>query len=219
MFELKQAVDAEETDAGGKKKQKSKKPKGNALRLAARSLFRGESDLGPKFRKLRARRGAPKAIRRGAPKAIKGTARYLGCLVHRILTHGQAWVDRGTSRFQRLGEPSGGKTLAIANTRCAHSDTPWRHNCPSHRASRVVRRESEFDVSRFCSYPKKMAAWGPTRSFRPNRLDGFDRSLAVGAVANVLSRYSIETQPELRVEPILFPVYSCDCWPVHTLVQ
>ena len=100
MFELKQAVDAEETDAGGKKKQKSKKPKGNALRLAARSLFRGESDLGPKFRKLRARRGAPKAIRRGAPKAIKGTARYLGCLVHRILTHGQAWVDRGTTNFE-----------------------------------------------------------------------------------------------------------------------
>ena len=65
---------------------------GNALRLAARSLFRSESYLGARFRKLRARRGAP--------KAIKGMARYMGCLVYRILTHGQAWVDRGTKHFE-----------------------------------------------------------------------------------------------------------------------
>ena len=65
---------------------------GNALRLAARSLFRSESYLGARFRRLRARRGAP--------KAIKGMARYMGCLVYRILTHGQAWVDRGTKHFE-----------------------------------------------------------------------------------------------------------------------
>jgi transposase len=65
---------------------------GNALRMAANSLFRSESYLGAKFRKLRARRGAP--------KAIKGMARYLGCIVHRILTHGQAWVDRGAKEFE-----------------------------------------------------------------------------------------------------------------------
>lgn len=65
---------------------------GNALRLAANSLFRSESYLGAKFRKLRARRGAP--------KAIKGMARYMGCLVYRILTHGEAWVDRGTKHFE-----------------------------------------------------------------------------------------------------------------------
>jgi transposase len=66
---------------------------GNALRLAANSLYRSESYLGARFRKLRARRGAP--------KAIKGMARYLGCLVYRILTHGQAWVDRGTKDFEQ----------------------------------------------------------------------------------------------------------------------
>ena len=65
---------------------------GNALRLAVNSLFRSESYLGAKFRKLRARRGAP--------KAIKGMARYLGCLVYRILTLGQEWVDRGTKNFE-----------------------------------------------------------------------------------------------------------------------
>ena len=65
---------------------------GMALRLAALSLFRSESYLGAKFRKLRARRGAP--------KAIKAMARYLGCLVYRILTHGQAWVDKGVKVFE-----------------------------------------------------------------------------------------------------------------------
>jgi len=66
---------------------------GTALRLAANTLYRSESYLGAKFRKLRARRGAP--------KAIKGMARYLGCLVYRILTHGQEWVDRGTKNFEQ----------------------------------------------------------------------------------------------------------------------
>ncbi|MFN0100544.1 MAG: IS110 family transposase [Bryobacteraceae bacterium] len=66
---------------------------GTALRLAANALFRSESYLGARFRKLRARRGAP--------KAIKGMARYLGCLVYRILTHGPEWVDRGTKDFEQ----------------------------------------------------------------------------------------------------------------------
>ena len=65
---------------------------GDALRMAASTLLRSESYLGARFRKLRARRGAP--------KAIKAMARYLGCLVHRILTHGQAWIDQGTKAFE-----------------------------------------------------------------------------------------------------------------------
>ena len=82
--------------SGGKVlRQKSKRVNnrvGHALRVAANSLFRSESYLGAKFRKLRARRGAP--------KAIKGMARHLGCLVYRILTLGQEWVDRGTKDFE-----------------------------------------------------------------------------------------------------------------------
>ena len=66
---------------------------GNALRMAANSLHRSESYLGARFRKLKSRRGAA--------KAIKGTARYLGCLVYRVLTHGQEWVDRGTKEFEQ----------------------------------------------------------------------------------------------------------------------
>ena len=82
--------------SGGKViRHKSKRVKnrvGNALRMAANALHHSESYLGARFRKLKARRGAP--------KAIKGMARYLGCLVHRLLTHGQAWVDRGTREFE-----------------------------------------------------------------------------------------------------------------------
>ena len=82
--------------SGGKViRHRSKRVKnrvGNALRMAANSLHRSESYLGARFRKLKGRRGAP--------KAIKGMARYLGCLVHRILTHGQEWVDRGTKEFE-----------------------------------------------------------------------------------------------------------------------
>ena len=82
--------------SGGKViRHRSKRVKnrvGNALRMAANALHRSESYLGARFRKLKARRGAP--------KAIKGMARYLGCLVHRLLTHGQAWVDRGVKEFE-----------------------------------------------------------------------------------------------------------------------
>ena len=66
---------------------------GGALRLAAISLLRSESYLGAKFRKLRARRGTP--------KAIKAMARYLGCLIYRMLTHGQEWWIRGSKRSRK----------------------------------------------------------------------------------------------------------------------
>ena len=38
--------------------------------------------------------------RLGSPKAIKAMARYLACLVYRMFTHGQAWVDRGARQFE-----------------------------------------------------------------------------------------------------------------------
>jgi transposase len=90
--------------SGGKViRHRSKRVKnrvGNALRMAANSLHRSESYLGARFRKLKARRGAPKAIKGMARLAQELKAHYLGCLVHRILTHGQEWVDRGTREFE-----------------------------------------------------------------------------------------------------------------------
>ena len=63
-----------------------------ALRTAASTLLFSDSYLGARFRSLR--------TRRGAPKAIKAMARYLACLIHRMFTRGQAWVDRGAREFE-----------------------------------------------------------------------------------------------------------------------
>jgi transposase len=60
--------------------------------MAASSLIRSQSYLGARYRSLR--------TRLGAPNAIKAMARYLACLVYRMFTNGQAWVDRGAQEFE-----------------------------------------------------------------------------------------------------------------------
>ena len=64
----------------------------SALRMSAETLSRSESYLGARYRKLRGRMD-------GA-KAVKAMARYLACLVYRVLTKGQAYVDRGEKYFE-----------------------------------------------------------------------------------------------------------------------
>jgi transposase len=82
--------------SGGKVlKQGTRKVKNRvatALRTAANTLLHSDSYLGARFRSLQ--------TRRGAPKAIKAMARYLACLIYRMFTHGQAWVDRGAKDFE-----------------------------------------------------------------------------------------------------------------------
>jgi hypothetical protein len=63
-----------------------------ALRGAANSLLHSDSYLGARFRSLR--------TRRGAPKAIKAMARYLACIIYRMFTRGQAFVDRGVQEYE-----------------------------------------------------------------------------------------------------------------------
>ena len=65
----------------------------NALRMAAESLSHSDSYLGARYRHLRARLDGL--------KAVKAMARYLACLVYRLLTKGQAWVDRGSAEYER----------------------------------------------------------------------------------------------------------------------
>jgi transposase len=61
-----------------------------ALRMAAESLHDSRSYLGARYRALRGR------LRCGV-KAGKAMARYLACLIYRMLTKGEAWVDRGAA--------------------------------------------------------------------------------------------------------------------------
>jgi transposase len=65
-----------------------------ALRMAAESLHDSDSYLGARYRSLRGR------LRHG-PKAVKAMARYLACLIYRMLTRGEAWVDRGALYFEQ----------------------------------------------------------------------------------------------------------------------
>jgi transposase len=64
-----------------------------ALRMAAETLKDSRSYLGARYRSLRGRLGAP--------KAIKAMARYLACLVYRMLMKGQDWVDRGAAYYEQ----------------------------------------------------------------------------------------------------------------------
>ena len=82
--------------SGGKvirqKSRKSNNRVANALRMAAQSLWRSDSYLGARYRHLKARLGGQ--------KAVKAMARYLACLIYRLLTKGQAFVDRGAAHFE-----------------------------------------------------------------------------------------------------------------------
>jgi hypothetical protein len=60
--------------------------------MAAQSLWRSDSYLGARYRHLKARLGGQ--------KAVKAMARYLACLIYRLLTKGKAYVDRGAAHFQ-----------------------------------------------------------------------------------------------------------------------
>jgi len=65
-----------------------------ALRMAATTLLNSKSYLGGRYRHLRKQLPSHAA-------AIKAMARYLAVLVHRMLTYGQAWVDRGAAKFEQ----------------------------------------------------------------------------------------------------------------------
>jgi transposase len=64
-----------------------------ALRMAATSLWRSKSYLGAKFKRLR--------TKLGAPKAITAMAHHLARLVYRMLKYGQEYVDKGMEYYQQ----------------------------------------------------------------------------------------------------------------------
>ena len=82
--------------SGGKVLKRGTRPVLNraatALRLAARSLIRSRSALGAKFRRLRSRLGAP--------KAITATAHTPARLVYRMLKYGEQYVDKGMKYYE-----------------------------------------------------------------------------------------------------------------------
>jgi len=65
-----------------------------AFRMAATTLLNSKTYLGSRYRHLRQQLPSHAS-------AIKAMARYLAVLVYRLLTHGEAWVDRGAATFER----------------------------------------------------------------------------------------------------------------------
>ena len=64
-----------------------------AFRNAATTLVRSQSYLGARYRRLR--------TRLGAPKAITAMARKPACLFYRLLKHGQQYVDKGMEYYEQ----------------------------------------------------------------------------------------------------------------------
>jgi transposase len=83
--------------SGGKvikqERQKTRNRATIALRMAAESLVHSDSYLGSRYRHLRARVGAG--------KAVKAMAAHLARLVYRMLTRGKAWVDQGAQHHEK----------------------------------------------------------------------------------------------------------------------
>jgi len=81
---------------GGKVIKTKKRPSNNrvatALRNAAEALVRSDSYLGARYRHFTGRLEGL--------KGVKAMARYLACLVYRLLTKGVAWVDRGAAYYE-----------------------------------------------------------------------------------------------------------------------
>jgi transposase len=93
----------------GRGKKKVKNRVAVALRTAATSLLESDTHLGARYRYLRRQLPSYKA-------AVKAMARYLAVLIFRLLTKGEAWVDRGAAQFERRREE---RELASLNSRAS----------------------------------------------------------------------------------------------------
>jgi transposase len=78
----------------GRGKRKVKNRVAVALRTSATTLLRSNSYLGARYRNLRRKLPSFAA-------AVKAMGHYLAVLIYRLLTKGEAWVDRGATQFER----------------------------------------------------------------------------------------------------------------------
>jgi transposase len=85
-------ISAGKTVGRGKRKVKSRLA--TALRTAATTLLRSDTYLGARYRNLRRQLPTLSA-------AVKAMGRHLAVLIFRLLTKGEAWIDRGATQFDR----------------------------------------------------------------------------------------------------------------------
>ena len=88
-----------------------------AFRMAGTTLLNSKTYLGSRYRHLR------KQLPSHAT-AIKAMARYLAVLVYRLLTHWEAWVDRGAAKYEQRRSEWELASLNSSQTYLKFSDQP-----------------------------------------------------------------------------------------------
>lgn len=78
----------------GRSRRKVQNRVSMALRMSASTLLNSKSYLGGRYRHLRKHLPTHAA-------AVKAMAHYLALLVYRLMTKGQAWIDRGAAKFEQ----------------------------------------------------------------------------------------------------------------------
>lgn len=78
----------------GRSRRKVQNRVAMSLRMSGTTLLNSKSYLGGRYRHLRKHLPTHAA-------AVKAMAHYLALLVYRMLTKGQAWVDRGAAKFEQ----------------------------------------------------------------------------------------------------------------------
>src|SRR5215475_1426180 len=96
----------------------------DTLRLCAQSLTHSKSALGAKYRRLRARLGAS--------KAIVAMAHHLARLVYRMLRYGEHYVEKGIQHYERKQVPppaylNGSKRKPVPSTSNSLPPSCFRH--------------------------------------------------------------------------------------------
>jgi len=114
------ALSPEHRITGGKVKTRRTRKSANrvatALRLAAQSLHSSKTALGAFFRRIKAKKGTP--------KAITATARKLACLIYRMLRYGMEYVDLGQREYENRYQEQEHKLLQKRAAALGYTLTP-----------------------------------------------------------------------------------------------
>jgi transposase len=103
----------------------------DTLRLCAQSLTHSKSALGAKYRRLRARLGAP--------KAVVAMAHHLARLVYRMLRYGDMYVEKGIEHYEKkfrqqrikwLKKEASSLNLQLVVVLTASTTSSWRDPRP-----------------------------------------------------------------------------------------
>jgi hypothetical protein len=144
----------------GRGKRKVKNRLAVVLRTAATTLLRSDTYLGARYRNLRRQLPSLSA-------AVKAMGRHLAVLTYRLLTKGEAWVDRGATQFERRRTE---QELANLNFRAKLKvSSSFRSPNPAKRITAIAAdpRACNKRLAVVCSIRVRRAAFIPINPKKP----------------------------------------------------